>query len=78
MRNKMTIQEIKDRFNSEGVFPSDEEMTEAIMNSGEYFTEIEELEDELITIAMNDSNHPYHPMVVPLDIGSSTNNEING
>ena len=57
-----TKKQILEDFNTKCVFPTDEQLWEAIKEDDTY-TDIIELELEMIDTAYNDSNHPYHHMV---------------
>ena len=61
--------EILNRFNTLGIFPTDEELT-YIASTESYFDGLLtplDVEMKLIDVAMNNTNHPYHHMVIPTD-----------
>lgn len=61
--------EVLSRFNTLGIFPTDEELT-YIANTESYFEGLLtpfDVELKLIDIAMNNTNHPYHHMVIPTE-----------
>jgi|TARA_B100001094_G_scaffold69888_1_gene66390 hypothetical protein len=55
--------EILNRYNNEGIFPTDEEL-QVIVNEDENYNEPLEVELELLRLAEN-PNHPYHNMTLP-------------
>jgi hypothetical protein len=57
-----TKKQILEDFNTKGVFPTDEQLWEAIKGDDNY-TDILQLELEMIDTAYTDVNHPYHSMV---------------
>jgi hypothetical protein len=58
----MTLDFVLNRFNNEGIFPTDGEM-ELVIQTNQSFEDIFDLEMYLLEICMNDSTHPYYPMV---------------
>lgn len=59
--------EILNRFNQEGIFPSDTEL-QLILNERETPDDsIYELEMDLLQIAESDINHPYYPNTLPME-----------
>lgn len=59
--------EILNRFNQEGIFPSDTEL-QLILNERETPDDsIYELEMDLLQIAESDTNHPYYPATLPIE-----------
>jgi len=69
MEKTKRTKEIVERFNTLGIFPTDDELT-YIANTESYFegllTPID-VELKLIHIALNNPNHPYHHMVIPIE-----------
>jgi len=66
MQNTKRTNEIITRFNSLGIFPTDDELN-YIVNTESYFEGLItplDVELKLIDVAMNDINHPYHHMVI--------------
>jgi hypothetical protein len=67
MQTTKRTKEIISRFNTLGIFPTDDELN-YIANTESYFegliTPID-VELKLIDVAMSDTNHPYHHMVIP-------------
>jgi nucleoside 2-deoxyribosyltransferase len=57
-----TMKQILENFNTNGIFPTDEQLSKAIEGNENYY-DIYELEMELFDTASNDVNHPYHSMV---------------
>jgi hypothetical protein len=55
----MNVEQLIKNFNKTGVFPTDEELLTAVASDLNYYS-IYTLEMELIEIARNDVNHPYH------------------
>lgn len=55
----MNVEQLIKNFNKTGVFPTDEQLLTAISSDLNYYS-IYALEMELIDIARNDVNHPYH------------------
>jgi hypothetical protein len=55
----MKVEELIENFNKTGVFPTDTQLAIAIDGNPKYYDEYD-LEMELIDIARNDVNHPYH------------------
>ena len=55
----MNVEQLIKNFNKTGVFPTDDQLAIAIDGNPKYYDEYD-LEMELIYIAMNDVNHPYH------------------
>ena len=55
----MILETLIRNFNETGVFPTDAQLAIAIDGNPKYYDEYD-LEMELIYIAMNDVNHPYH------------------
>lgn len=60
----MTLEQIYENFDVNGIFPSDSEMSVAIEDNPNYVS-IYDLEMEMINKALDDETHPYHHMVVP-------------
>jgi hypothetical protein len=58
----MTKTELVNRYNELGIFPTDEELFEVVKSDSNY-SDMFELEMELIELAISDTNHPYHLMV---------------
>jgi hypothetical protein len=59
----MLVEQLIQKFNESGVFPTDTELQTAI-EGNPLFDSIYDLEMDLIVIAQNDTNHPYHSKVV--------------
>lgn len=57
----MTKSELVNRYNKLGKFPTDDELFEVVKSDSNY-SDVFELEMELIELAISDTNHPYHPM----------------
>ena len=57
--------EILNRFNLEGIFPTDKELQILAEESGEGETIID-VELSLLKVAEEDKNHPYHHMTQPI------------
>jgi len=55
----MNVEQLIKNFNKTGVFPTDEQLLTAISSDLNYYS-IYGLEMELVEIARNDVNHPYH------------------
>lgn len=56
--------QILEDFNTKGIFPSDTKMAEALeVNPTDW--EVFDLELDLINMAQDNPNHPYHPNVNP-------------
>lgn len=69
MKTTKRTNEIISKFNTLGIFPTDEEL-DYIARAESYFGETVtayQIELKLIDIAMNDTNHPYYNMVVPTE-----------
>jgi hypothetical protein len=73
LRMKNMLDKIVNRFNSEGIFPSDYEMSVAVQESDEYSDEFE-LEMKLIDMASENVNHPYH-LNVTVDVSKYSFND---
>lgn len=61
----MTLEQIYENFDKNGVFPTDSQLEEAIKGNPNY-EDLYDLELEMIDKAFNDPNHPYHSKVKPL------------
>jgi len=61
----MTKTEILNRFNNEGIFPSDSQL-QTLVEIGGLGNSILEVELNLLDVASSDVNHPYHPMTQPI------------
>jgi hypothetical protein len=59
----MNVKQLIKNFNQSGVFPTDSQLSAAIKGNPHYHS-IYHLEMELVEIALNDINHPYHSKVV--------------
>ena len=69
MKTTKQTNEIISKYNTLGIFPTDEEL-DYISRAESYFGEkvtAYQIELKLIDVAMNDTNHPYHHMVVPTE-----------
>lgn len=69
MQTTKRTNEIISRFNRLGIFPTDSELN-YIANTESYFEGLItplDVELKLIDVAMNDINHPYHHMVIPIE-----------
>jgi len=55
----MNVEQLIKNFNKTGVFPTDEQLLTAISSDLNYYS-IYGLEMQLVEIARNDVNHPYH------------------
>jgi hypothetical protein len=55
----MNVEQLIKNFNKTGVFPTDDQLLTAVASDLNYYS-IYTLEMELIEIARNDVNHPYH------------------
>jgi len=55
----MNVEQLIKHFNKTGVFPTDDQLLTAVANDLNYYS-IYGLERQLIDIAKNDVNHPYH------------------
>lgn len=55
----MNVEQLIKHFNKTGVFPTDDQLLTAVAGDLNYYS-IYSLEMELIDIARNDVNHPYH------------------
>jgi hypothetical protein len=55
----MNVEQLIKNFNKTGVFPTDSQLEEAIKGNPNY-EDLYDLELEMIDIARNDVNHPYH------------------
>jgi hypothetical protein len=61
----MTKTEILNRFNNEGIFPSDSQL-QTLVETGGLGNSILEVELNLLDVSSSDVNHPYHPMTRPI------------
>ena len=59
----MNVEQLTQNFNKTGVFPTDEQLLTAVSSDLNYYS-IYALEMQLVQIALNDTNHPYHSKVV--------------
>jgi hypothetical protein len=59
----MNVEQLISNFNQTGIFPTDSQLQSAI-EGNPLFDSIYDLEMDLIEIAQNDTNHPYHSKVV--------------
>ena len=59
----MNVKQLIKNFNQTGVFPTDSQLAEAIKGNPNYHS-IYHLEMDLVNIAIEDTNHPYHSKVV--------------
>jgi hypothetical protein len=59
----MNVKQLTQNFNQTGVFPTDSQLASAIKGNPDYHS-IYHLEIELVNIAIEDTNHPYHSKVV--------------
>jgi hypothetical protein len=50
-------------FNEKGIFPSDEVLAMIAKSNPSKYDDLYDVEMEMIYIAMNDINHPYHSKV---------------
>ena len=69
MQTTKRTNEIINRFNTLGIFPTDSELN-YIASTESYFEGLLtplDVELKLIDVALNDVNHPYHHMVIPID-----------
>ena len=57
----MTKTEILNRFNNEGIFPSDSQL-QTLVEAGGLGNSILDVELNLLDVASSDVNHPYHSM----------------
>lgn len=64
----MKTTEILNRFNNEGIFPTDSELQIILDERGTPDESIYELEMDLLEIAEKDENHPYYPMTTPKEM----------
>ena len=55
----MNVEQLTQNFNKTGVFPTDDQLLTAVSSDLNYYS-IYTLEMQLIEIARNDVNHPYH------------------
>ena len=55
----MKVEELIENFNKTGVFPTDAQLLTAVASDLNYYS-IYHLEMQLVEIAINDVNHPYH------------------
>jgi hypothetical protein len=55
----MTVEQLIKNFNKTGVFPTDDQLLTTVESDLNYYS-IYVLEMQLINIARNDVNHPYH------------------
>jgi len=60
----MTKNEILNRFNNEGIFPSDSQL-QTLVETGGLGNSILDVELNLLDVASSDVNHPYHSMTLP-------------
>ena len=65
----MNVEQLIKNFNKTGVFPTDDQLLTAVAGDFNYYS-IYALEMELIDIARNDVNHPYHYAVASYDLSS--------
>ena len=69
MATTKRTKEITTRFHTLGIFPTDDELN-YIANTESYFDGLLtplDVELKLIDIALNNPNHPYHHMVIPIE-----------
>jgi hypothetical protein len=59
----MNVEQLTQNFNKTGIFPTDEQLLTAVSSDLNYYS-IYALEMQLVEIALNDTNHPYHSKVV--------------
>ena len=59
MRKEQVFRE----FNEKGIFPSDAVLNEIAKSHPNEYDHLGDVEFELVMIAFNDANHPYHSMV---------------
>ena len=59
----MTKTEILNRFNNEGIFPSDSQL-QTLVEAGGLGNSILDVELNLLDVASSDVNHPYHSMTL--------------
>ena len=57
--------EILNRFNNEGIFPSDAEL-QILSETSDLGNDVIDVEMNLLDIASSDVNHPYHSMTKPI------------
>ena len=55
----MNVEQLIKHFNKTGLFPTDDQLLTAVADDLNYYS-IYWLERQLIDIARNDVNHPYH------------------
>tara|TARA_B100001778_G_scaffold274067_1_gene236617 strand:+ start:395 stop:586 length:192 start_codon:yes stop_codon:yes gene_type:complete len=60
------ILDILNRFNIEGIFPTDEELQQ-IVDEWKNYDETIEVELDFLELAKNNPNHPYHHMTLPIN-----------
>jgi len=60
------LKDLVNNFKEYGVFPTDQQMKDAIEGSGVKSLSVFELEMNLLNSASKDENHPYHPMTQPV------------
>lgn len=61
----MKSTEILNRFNNEGIFPSDAEL-QILSETGDLGNDVIDVEMNLLDIASSDVNHPYYSMTNPI------------
>ena len=65
----MNVEQLIKHFKKTGLFPTDDQLLTAVAGDFNYYS-IYALEMELIDIARNDVNHPYHYAVEGYDLSA--------
>jgi len=60
------LKDLVNNFKEYGVFPTDQQMKDAIEGSGVKSLSVVELELNLLSSASKDETHPYYPMTQPV------------
>ena len=60
------LKDLVNNFREYGVFPTDQQMQDAIDGSGVQSLSVLDLELNLFNSASKDETHPYHPMTQPI------------
>lgn len=61
----MKSTDILNRFNNDGIFPSDTEL-QILADTSDLGNDVIDVEMRLLDIASSDVNHPYHSMTKPI------------
>lgn len=62
------IKDLVNNFNEYGILPNQKKMKEALVGSGVQSLSAEQLEKNLISVAIKDEEHPYHKVMLKLGL----------